>query len=71
MERELRETQALLEEREKDLVTAAELGKKLLESNHELNARLEESAREWAARTEVCVLAMEKELCALLEQREC
>ena len=45
--------QFLLEEKEKDVHTAAELGKKLLESNQELHKQLDENTREYSERIEV------------------
>jgi hypothetical protein len=42
-----------LREKEKDVYTAAELGKKLLESNQELQSQLEENTKEYSERIEV------------------
>lgn len=42
-----------LTEKEKDVFTAAELGKKLLESNQELQNQLEENTKEYSQRIEV------------------
>ena len=42
-----------LREKEKDVYTAAELGKKLLESNQELQSQLDENTKEYAERIEV------------------
>ena len=42
-----------LTEREKDVYTAAELGKKLLESNQELQSQLDENTKEYSERIEV------------------
>ena len=53
----LRSRIALLEselrEKEKDVYTAAELGKKLLESNQELQSQLDENTKEYSERIEV------------------
>ena len=45
--------EAELREKEKDVYTAAELGKKLLESNQELQSQMDESSKEYAERIEV------------------
>ena len=42
-----------LREKEKDVYTAAELGKKLLESNQELQSQLEDNTKEYSERIEV------------------
>ena len=42
-----------LREKEKDVYTAAELGKKLLESNQDLQSQLDENTKEYAERIEV------------------
>ena len=42
-----------LREKEKDVYTAAELGKKLLESNQELQSQLDENTKEYSERIEV------------------
>ena len=42
-----------LKEKEKDVYTAAELGKKLLESNQELQSQLEDNTKEYSERIEV------------------
>lgn len=42
-----------LEDKQNDLYTAAELGKKLLSANQELQSQLEETAREYTERIEV------------------
>ena len=42
-----------LTEKEKDVFTAAELGKKLLDSNQELQSQLEENTKEYSQRIEV------------------
>ena len=41
-----------LREREQDVVTAAELGKKLLEENQKLNGKIEELSNEYSERIE-------------------
>ena len=45
-----------LKEKEKDVHTAAELGKKLLESNQELQSQLDENIKEYSERIEVSPL---------------
>ena len=45
--------EAELTEKEKDVYTAAELGKKLLESNQELQSQLDENTKEYSERIEV------------------
>ena len=45
-----------LKEKEKDVHTAAELGKKLLESNQELQSQLDENIKEYSERIEVNLL---------------
>lgn len=42
-----------LRDKKKDVHTAAELGKKLLESNQELESQLEENTKEYSQRIEV------------------
>ena len=53
LESELQETRTLLQEKERDLITAAEFGKRLLDTNQELHTRLEELGREYAEKIEV------------------
>ena len=55
LESELQETRTLLQEKERDLITAAEFGKRLLDTNQELHTRLEELGREYAEKIEVGV----------------
>lgn len=49
----LSQLESELREKEKDVFTAAELGKKLLESNQELQSQLEENTKEYSQRIEV------------------
>ena len=53
LESELQETRTLLQEKERDLITAAEFGKRLLDTNQELHTRLEELGKEYAEKIEV------------------
>ena len=50
---QIAELEAELKEKERDVHTAAELGKKLLESNQELQSQLEEEAKGYSERIEV------------------
>ena len=60
----LSQLESELREKEKDVFTAAELGKKLLESNQELQNQLEENTKEYSQRIEVLepVLAAYREV---------
>lgn len=53
LQRRVSQLETELEEREQDLVTAAQLGNKLLDSNHELETRLEELTKEYSEKIEV------------------
>ena len=53
LEGELLEARSFLEEKDRDLVMAAEFGKKLLETNQELQNRLDEITSEYSERVEV------------------
>ena len=54
LERRVSQLQSELEEKDKDLITAAEFGKKLLDGNQELQNRLEEISKEYTVKIEVC-----------------
>ena len=53
VENELHEVRAQLEEKERDAREAAEFGQRLLETNHDLQNRLEEIGEEYADKIEV------------------
>ena len=53
LEGELQEARSFLEEKDRDLVMAAEFGKKLLDTNEELQNRLDEITSEYTERIEV------------------
>ena len=53
LEGELQEARSFLEEKDRDLVMAAEFGKKLLDTNQELQNRLDEITSEYTERIEV------------------
>lgn len=53
VENELHEVRAQLEEKERDAREAAEFGQRLLETNHDLQNRLEEIGEEYAEKIEV------------------
>ena len=50
---QMAQLEAELKEKERDVHTAAELGKKLLESNQELQSQLDEEAKGYSERIEV------------------
>ena len=53
LEQELNSLRLYAEERERDVIQAAEVGKALLKSNESLEQRLEEDSKENAERVEV------------------
>ena len=59
VENELHEVRAQLEEKERDAREAAEFGQRLLETNHDLQNRLEEIGEEYAEKIEVWECFME------------
>ena len=55
LESELEEARSCLEDKERDLMKAAEFGKRLLDSNQDLNNHMEQLSRECTEKIEVCV----------------
>ncbi len=53
LQRRVSELETELQEKDQDLFTAAQLGNKLLDSNQELETRLEELAKEYSEKIEV------------------
>ena len=53
LEAELQAANSFLEEKDRDLVMAAEFGKKLLETNQDLQNRSDQITKEYAERIEV------------------
>lgn len=53
LESELQEMRTFLEEKDKNLVMAAEFGKRLLETNQDLETRMDDTVKEFSDRIEV------------------